>query len=476
MSINAHSYMHAIVEILNEGLPKVSYLIIADKSSRSISSRIQLSNTLIAFQCFCGLILALSFFTCAQTFADMFIPAPVRGASLTYIRLASFSALAYAMEVALSSVTRCLDQPHIPLVVNFVKISANILLDILILSNWRIGKGWFTPNVNTQAMIRCFCELCAVVCGLTLYTIKSRHIIAAERSRQTMASHSPERHDEFGDIGPNGKKATLMPTLASLVILGRPGIFTMLESGFRNSIYLWLVTGVVKAGMTYATAWGVFNTIRWGVVMVPVYALEASSGTFVGHRWGVWRSRVGAGMGRRVQASTKDLKCMCPTINSLEAFEHLLIHTPPLPTDITRPAILSSFLVFAIEVPSCLLLSMYFIRPYAYFISRSDAVSDLVTHFWRTVDWCYIIYGMAAQISTILLATKPHMYWYKSFMTVVLWDLPWAVAVNRASLNEETAWGWHSWIFGGGVVWMGIVTGLWVVGWWWALRRGILKA
>lgn len=37
---------------------------------------------------------------------------------------------------------------------------------------------------------------------------------------------------------------------------------------------------------TYATAWGVFNTIRWGLVMVPVLALEATGLTFVDHRWG----------------------------------------------------------------------------------------------------------------------------------------------------------------------------------------------
>ncbi|KAF8428542.1 hypothetical protein EV426DRAFT_275687 [Tirmania nivea] len=451
VATDIYAYIHTIVEILNEGLPKVSYLIIADKSTRSIATRIQLSNTLIAFQATCGLVLALSFFIFAQSFADTFIPAPVRGASLTYIRIASFSALMYATEVAVTSATRCLDRPDIPLMVNTVKICGNILLDILILSNWRIGKGWFTPDVNTQARVRFFCELCAGTCGLTLYIVKSRRLIATERSRQAMAVHSPERLDESGDIGPNGKKATLKPTWASLLTLARPGVFTMLESGFRYAIYLWLVTGVVKTGLTYATAWGVFNTIRWGVVMVPVYALEASSGTFVGHRWGAWRSRVGAGIGRKVKASTKDLKY------------------------ITRPAIVSALFVLAIEIPLCLLMSMYFIRPYAYFISHSDAVSDLVTHFWRTIDWCYIIYGIATQLSTILLATKPHMYWCKSFMTVALWDLPWALAVSRVALDKETGWRWHGWIFGGGAVWMGVVTGMWVVGWWWALRRGLLK-
>lgn len=32
--------------------------------------------------------------------------------------------------------------------------------------------------------------------------------------------------------------------------------------------------------------------MRWGLVMVPVQALEATSLAFVGHAWGVWRTGV----------------------------------------------------------------------------------------------------------------------------------------------------------------------------------------
>jgi len=44
-------------------------------------------------------------------------------------------------------------------------------------------------------------------------------------------------------------------------------------------------------GQTYATAWGVFNTIRWGIVMVPISALHETTNTFVGHRWGDFKHR-----------------------------------------------------------------------------------------------------------------------------------------------------------------------------------------
>jgi hypothetical protein len=52
---------------------------------------------------------------------------------------------------------------------------------------------------------------------------------------------------------------------------------------------LWQIHGVVSMGQAYATAWGVFNTIRWGLIMVPVQALEATSNAFVGHRWGIYQ-------------------------------------------------------------------------------------------------------------------------------------------------------------------------------------------
>lgn len=46
-------------------------------------------------------------------------------------------------------------------------------------------------------------------------------------------------------------------------------------------------------GSDYATAWGVFITIRWGLVMVPVQALEATALAFIGHCWGQWRRIIG---------------------------------------------------------------------------------------------------------------------------------------------------------------------------------------
>src|SRR4051794_5015310 len=91
-----------------------------------------------------------------------------------------------------------------------------------------------------------------------------------------------------------------------LKLLARPGIWTFLESALRNAIYLWLISGIVSMGSDYATTWGVFNTIRWSIVMVPVQALEASTLTFVGHSWGEWRSEVGSEV-RKPKASRGEL-------------------------------------------------------------------------------------------------------------------------------------------------------------------------
>jgi hypothetical protein len=87
------------------------------------------------------------------------------------------------------------------------------------------------------------------------------------------------------DILPTGIVLSTWPYLKFLVLL-RPGFITFLESAIRNALYLWLVAGIVALSEDYATAWGVFTTIRWGLVMVPVQALEATSLTFIGHSWG----------------------------------------------------------------------------------------------------------------------------------------------------------------------------------------------
>lgn len=191
------------------------------------------------------------------------------------------------METAVSSCTRALDHPDVPLVISSTKFVVNILLDMLVVSKFHVGS--FKPTVNTQAIVRLACDMSSSLCGL-LYFI----YLALKMKRQSQVE------------GPHESAA---PSLRALKVLARPSVYTFIESALRNALYLWLVAGIISMSADYATAWGIFNTIRWGLVMVPVQALQASTLTFVGHNWGQWRSQTGADR-RRPKASRKDILSM----------------------------------------------------------------------------------------------------------------------------------------------------------------------
>lgn len=90
-----------------------------------------------------------------------------------------------------------------------------------------------------------------------------------------------------------GKGDPVRLGIKTFKILARPSAYTFTLSAFRNSLYLWLFSRIISLGKNYGTAWGVFNTICQGLVMVSAQALEASTLTFVSHNGGQWRARVG---------------------------------------------------------------------------------------------------------------------------------------------------------------------------------------
>lgn len=276
--------------MINEGLPRASWLIIGDKSSRSWASRVSLSYSLIIFQSLLGFILSIVIISTPSSFADSFVPVEVRSTSLQYIRLSAFSTLASAIETAVAASTRALDRPDVPLIISSAKFLINIILDMLIISKFHVRR--LTPTVNTQATIQLCCNLSSAMIGLGYFIFRT--------SRRRKASGDP--------------RVSVRPSLFALRLLLKPGFMTFTESAVRNALYLWLITNIVSMGSDYATAWGVFNTIRWGLIMVPVSALEASSLAFGGHAWGQWRAAVGVGR-QRVKASQQDIlgNC-CPCI------------------------------------------------------------------------------------------------------------------------------------------------------------------
>lgn len=213
--------------------------------------------------------MSLVFVGAAKAFAQSFVPQGSREASIVYVRLSAFVALSSAIETAVASATRALDKPDVPLVISGVKFLINIILDLLIISTFHVGS--YTPSVNTQAAIRLSCDLSAAVAGVLYFLFATQ-----------VRSRSPTEQGQ-----------STQPTLKALGTLFRPGLITFIESAVRNALYLWLITGIVALGSNYATAWGVFTTIRWGLVMVPVQALEATALAFVGHAWSRWRKDIG---------------------------------------------------------------------------------------------------------------------------------------------------------------------------------------
>lgn len=147
----------------------------------------------------------------------------------------------------MSAATRALDKPDVPLIISSVKFAVNIVLDLIIISKFHV-RG-VTPMVNTQAAIQLVCNLVSAFIGLGYF------LYANSSKVQQSISSSQHLH--------NGQ-ASLKPSFSALAVLLRPGLITLTESAIRNALYLWLVTTIVALGTTYATAWGIFNTIRWG--------------------------------------------------------------------------------------------------------------------------------------------------------------------------------------------------------------------
>lgn len=303
------------------------------------------------------------------------------------MRISAFSSLSSALETAVASSTRALDMPDVPLIIRSIKFAINIVLDLIIIS--RVHVGSHVPTVNDQATIQLCCNLASAIAGLAYFLIV------------TSSRHAAETED-------NTRLASPRPTIAALKALLRPGLLTFLESLARNVLYLWQVAGIVSLGTTYATAWGAFDTIRWGLVMVPVQALEATSLAFVGHAWGAFRATVGP-LTRRPRASRRDLQ------------------------SIATPAVRSLVLALLIEIPLAIILSRAGCRPYAYWLGGNADVANTTAKIWRAIGWCYVFYAMSTQLATVLLATRPSWYLYQSLASNLLYILPWAFVSGCAS-------------------------------------------
>ncbi|KAK4099285.1 hypothetical protein N658DRAFT_487696 [Parathielavia hyrcaniae] len=428
---DAYTYTGVVAEVLNEGLPRAAWSVIGDKSSRTPAQRLALTHTLILVQSLLGLVMSVAFAAGAEAFARGFVPGEVREVSVVYVRISAFVALSSAVETAVAAATRALDQPDVPLVIGSVKAVVQIVLELLLMSRFRVGGH--RPTITLQAGIQLACNMTAAAAGLGYFLWGTSWTLYRRRAEE-----------EDG----GGGRGKMTPSWRSLAVLLRPGLLMLSESAIRNALYLWLVSNIVSMGSTYTTAWGVFNTIRWGLVMVPVQALEATALAFVGHRWGAWRREIGIATLRPGRTALKTVM------------------------GIVKPALVSLALALLVEVPLAIFLSLWGARSFARYLGGSDEVADVTAYMWRTIDWCYIFYAASTQLAAVLLATRPKWYLYQSLVSNLLYVLPWAIVCQVRNLDAGNAWTYHSLVFGGSLVFIFVDVLLVDAAWVWTLVTG----
>ncbi|KAL8712194.1 MAG: hypothetical protein Q9220_003628 [cf. Caloplaca sp. 1 TL-2023] len=220
VTTDIYTYIGVIVEVLNDGFPRAAWLIIGDKTNRSISSRLRLSYTLILIQTILGAIMTVIFVASSSRLAAAFVPAQVRDSSIRYVQISSIQALSSAIQVAVSNCTRALDNPDVPLLIASVSVAINILLDLLIISKFHVGS--WTPTDIDQALIRMTCDITSALAGVVYFAYIARRL---QRRRASVDPTAPDL------------KAF---SVTAVKILAGPSAYTFVESAQRNALYLWL--------------------------------------------------------------------------------------------------------------------------------------------------------------------------------------------------------------------------------------------
>ncbi|KAM5350979.1 hypothetical protein ACJ41O_003702 [Fusarium nematophilum] len=133
---------------------------------------------------------------------------------------------------------------------------------------------------------------------------------------------------------------------------------------------------------------------------------------------------------------------------------------------------MSLLLAIVFEVPLAIFLTLFGAYSFASYLSGSDEVARVTAYMCRSLDWCYVFYAMSTQLASILLATRPKWFLYQSLASNLLYVLPWAIACQVANLDEENAWSYHSFVFGGSLVFSFVCVIVLDSLWAWTLLRG----
>jgi hypothetical protein len=283
---DAYTYIGLALGVLNEGLPRAAWNVIGDRSNRSLAERNGISYTLIAMQAILGLIMYIVFVGTAHEVAAVFVPVKIREASLTYVRIAAFSALSSTIKIAVAAATRALDQPDVPLIVSSVTFAVNIILDMIVISKLHIPG--VTPTVNLQAGTELACSMMASFAGLAYFvvtTIKMRERIALESGRIEPARLS----------------------FRGLKVLARSGFFTSQSPQFETPCISGLSVGSSLWAQTTQLL-GYFQHYQMG----PGHGASSGAGSYI---VGLWRPCVGS-VAKRSRSPSSTSKGYCATTST----------------------------------------------------------------------------------------------------------------------------------------------------------------
>lgn len=55
---------------------------------------------------------------------------------------------------------------------------------------------------------------------------------------------------------------------------------------------------------------------------------------------------------------------------------------------------------------------------------------------WISIDFCSVIFSVGLSLAAILLATEPKWYLIRSVISNVLYNLPWAIALQHITVTQ----------------------------------------
>lgn len=85
VTTDVYTYIGVVTRVLNDGLPRAVWLIIRDRTTRIVSSRLGLLYTLILIQAVLGAIMTVVFIAASHQLMAAFVPSQVREASIIYV-------------------------------------------------------------------------------------------------------------------------------------------------------------------------------------------------------------------------------------------------------------------------------------------------------------------------------------------------------------------------------------------------------